>query len=194
MRYHTPLYPGGPDEPWDDTICATCQCDLPEADPDPANDGTSPWWEGYCSEPCRKGVPVPTDAEMLAKLDAYGHLTYTVGFSDESDDAPEDADRGDWLACCDYVVWKHPSRGVLVAYHVVVNSDSGGFIETVERGVVTADKAPFSLPDYWASVGMRPGTSWTEAEVKASWETQAKWAADLKADIETLGSTDRTEE
>jgi len=189
MRYR-PMYPGGPDEPWDDTTCANCRCDLPEADPDPANDGTSPWWEGYCSEPCRRGVPVPTDEAMLKALDAYGHLTYTVGFSDESEDAPEDADRGDWLAAFDAVVWKHPSRGVLVAYHVVVNSDSGGFIDTLECGVVTADKAPFSLPDYWASIGREHGTPWTEAEVKASWETQAKWTTDLKADIAAVNKED----
>ena len=42
-----------PEEPWDDTICAQCQTELPEEDPDPANDGTSPWWEGFCSDGCR---------------------------------------------------------------------------------------------------------------------------------------------
>ena len=42
-----------PDEPWDDTICAECLVDLPEDDPDPDNTGTSPWWEGFCSEECR---------------------------------------------------------------------------------------------------------------------------------------------
>lgn len=43
-----------PDEDWDDSICYRCQAELPEWDPDPANDGTSPWWEGFCSEKCRK--------------------------------------------------------------------------------------------------------------------------------------------
>ena len=38
---------------WDDSVCYRCEAELPEWDPDPANDGTSPWWEGYCSEECR---------------------------------------------------------------------------------------------------------------------------------------------
>ena len=41
-----------PEEPWDDTICAQCQTELPEEDPDPENDGTYPWWEGFCSRQC----------------------------------------------------------------------------------------------------------------------------------------------
>jgi len=53
------------DDDGDDTRCANCGCDLPEQDPDPENDGTSPWWDGYCSEDCRKGVPVLTDEEMI---------------------------------------------------------------------------------------------------------------------------------
>jgi hypothetical protein len=74
---------------------------------------------------------VPTDEELLASLDAYGHLTYVTGFSDEwNEDVSEDSDRGDWLACFDFKAWKHPSRGVLVAFHVVVNSDSGGCART----------------------------------------------------------------
>jgi hypothetical protein len=203
-------YPGGPDEPWDNTTCANCGCDLPDKDPDPENSGTSPWWDGFCSEPCRKGEPVPPDEDQLKSLDAYGHLNYVVGFSDE---ASEDAicgcptvwepgkpvkapqykdgnctkcngreDRGDWMACFDAIVWKHPSRGVLVAYHVVVNSDSGGFIDTLKSGVVEADKAPFDLPDYWASIGMEQGL-WTKQECEEANECQARWTKVLNKEI-----------
>lgn len=145
----------------------------------------SPWWEGYCSEPCRMGEPVPTDEGQLKSLDAYGHLTYITGFSDEwNEDVSEDSDRGDWLACFDFKVWKHPSRGVLVAFHVVVNSDSGGFIDTLESGVIEADKAPLDLPDYWTSIGMDDGTPWTEQECKDANDCQEQWEADLREAIE----------
>jgi hypothetical protein len=179
MGYRT-TYPGGPDEPWDDTVCFNCGCDLPDEDP-----GDDYWWEGYCSEPCRRGEPVSPDEDQLKSLDAYDHLTYTTGYSDEwNEDVGEDSDRGDWMVCFDFRVWKHPSRGVLVAYHVVVNSDSGGFIDTVERGVVEADKAPFTLPDYWTSIGMDDGTPWTEQECKHADDCQERWEADLREAIE----------
>ena len=166
-------------------LCANCLCTLPEEDPDPKNGGDSPWWDGFCSEPCRDGTPVPSDEDLVAALDAYGHLTWTTGYSSEwSED--DDDDRGDWLACFDAVVWKHPSRGVLVAYHVVVNSDSGGFIDTLESGVVEASKAPLRLPDYWSSVGMEHGVQWTEAEIQEAGKCQERWEADLRAEIENL--------
>jgi len=176
------------DVDWDDTRCANCTCDLPEKDPDPENSGTSPWWDGFCSEPCRKGEPVPPDEDQLKSLDAYGHLTYVVGFSDEcNEDVDEDSDRGDWLACFDFRVWKHPSRGVLVAYEVVVDTGQGGTVDSPDSGVVEADKAPFNLPDYWTGIGMDDGTPWTEQECKDAWATNDKWNADLKAAINEAG-------
>ena len=197
--------------PYDDTICCNCFCELPEEDTDPENSGTSPWWDGYCSEACRQGVPVPTDQEMLAKLDAYGHLNYVVGFSDKcSDDdicdcptiwapgKPKQAptyneegactkcggreNRGDWLACFDFRVWRHPSRGVLVAYHAVINSDSGGFIDTLESGVVEAENAPFGLPECYCIDCGAP--LWTEEECKSADECQERWERDLKEEVE----------
>jgi hypothetical protein len=87
------------------------------------------------------------------------------------------------LACFDFKVWKHPSRGVLVAFHVIVNSDSGGFIDTLESGVVEADKAPFSLPDYWTGIGM-DYSSWTEQECEVANACQKLWEADLRQAIE----------
>ena len=68
-------------------------------------------------------LPVgPTDDEMLATLDAYGHLKYTVG-------------NDDWLACADFGVFIHPERGILIAYQIVVDCESGGFTHTVEEHV-----------------------------------------------------------
>ena len=57
MRILCPSEMNNPDDvDWDDTICASCMKKLPDEDPDPENDGTSPWWEGYCSEECREGA------------------------------------------------------------------------------------------------------------------------------------------
>ena len=182
-----------PSESWDaysegqefpDDLCFNCLCKLPEEDPDPANGGDSPWQEGFCSEECRKRIPVPRDEDKLKELDAYGHLTWTVGYSDECNQD----DRGDWLACFDFLVWKHPSRGVLIAYEVTVNSDSGGFIESPDRGVVPADKAPTGLPDYWAGIGMDDGTPWTLTEIKESWEVNDRWNAALGKAISEAAS------
>ena len=69
------------------------------------------------------------DNDEPVKLDAYGHLTWTLG-----DD--------DWMACFDAV-----RVGSEIHYHVVVNCESGGFIDTVESGVVPVSETlhPFSL-------------------------------------------------
>jgi hypothetical protein len=109
----------------------------------------------------------PTPAVESFDLDAYGHLSYVVGWSDEwredvteleviakaasgdlTDEEIENeaqdvdmGDRGDWLACVDI-----DRRGDWVGYHVVVNSDSGGFIDTIEQGVLTVAEARDQLP------------------------------------------------
>ncbi len=119
----------------------------------------------------------PTDADMLDGLDAYGHLTWCVGY-----DVDDDHD-GDWIACFDFEVFDHPERGVLVAYHTVVNSDSGGFVDTLESGVVEADKAPLNLPDYWASIGQEHG-GWTDADCEDASRVNAEWNKALRAAIE----------
>ncbi len=87
------------------------------------------------------------------------------------------------MACFDFKVWKHPSRGVLVAYHVIVNSDSGGLIDTLESGVIEADNAPFDLPDYWTSLGMDDGTPWTAPDCTDADNCQTPWEADLREAI-----------
>ena len=134
-----------------------------------------------------------SNEELLAGLDAYGHLSYVAGYSDEWEEDSEGIttvygggrDRGDWLVCCDYWVWKCPEDGIIVAYHVVVNSDSGGFIDTVETGVVSANGAPYDLLDRWISLGMDE-VEWTEEEIKSAELNSLKWKNDLKNSIDCL--------
>jgi hypothetical protein len=63
------------------------------------------------------------DSDEPAKLDAYGHLTWTLGDND-------------WMACFDAV-----RVGDSIAYHVVVNCESGGWIDTLEHGTIPLDEA-----------------------------------------------------
>lgn len=79
----------------------------------------------------------------MKNLDAYGHLTWAAGWSDEwNEEVPEDSDRGDMLVAADAV-----RDGDNVRYHLVVNTDSGGFIETQEQGSVPAAEAVDLLTD-----------------------------------------------
>ena len=82
---------------------------------------------------------------LLGRLDAYGHMTWTVSFGEEGDE------RGDLLACADFEVGT-VGGDLVVAYHVVTNSESGGFIQTSESGVVPIKKAPFGLLHSWSDV------------------------------------------
>jgi hypothetical protein len=128
-------------------------------------------WEGY--EAGQNGVP--TDDELLAKLDAYGHLTWCVGVGEEDND---------WMACFDFLVVDCPERGLLIAYHVVVNSESGGFIDCPEQGVVEATKPPFDLPTYWRDLGVEMADGQvTEREIAEAEQCQASWAASLASAI-----------
>ena len=181
-------------------------------------------WDRYIDGEER--IAFPDDVWIFEnKLDAYGHMTWTVGFSDEcSDDnicdcptilgsskpveKPEyDNDgactkcagrenRGDWLACFDFHVFTDPDGTVKVAYHVLVNSDSGGFIDLGEESIVSADKAPINLPDYWASIGMEHGTMWTEEERCAADGCNERWNKALKSAIDNELTTkeERTDE
>lgn len=124
------------------------------------------------------------EQQAVESLDAYGHLAYCVGWND--DDAPEDSDRGDWLACFDFAVFVDGEGDVKVAYHTIVNSDSGGFIDTLEQRVVDAAKAPYNLPDYWRGIGESQGVVWTDAEIDEALRANSQWNADLKAEIEKV--------
>ena len=137
-------------------------------------------WEDY-QQMCEQAAERAAEAEAVESLDAYGHLSFCVGWSDEfNDDVPEDSDRGDWLACFDFAVFADEEGQTKVAYHVVVNSDSGGFIDTLEQGVVTADKAPFDLPDYWRGIGYEHNSNWTPAEQEGARLANERWNLDVK--------------
>ena len=120
-------------------------------------------WDRYESA---QEAQYQTDDDLLEALDAYEHLTWTVGFDSE--------EYGDWLACFDFKVFDHPDRGVLVAYHVVVNSDSGGFTDTVESCVVGADKAPTDLPNYWTDIAVEHG-GMSESDLNDASKINANW-------------------
>jgi hypothetical protein len=77
-----------------------------------------------------------TGCEMLDTLDAYGHLTWTVG-------------NDDWIACADYNVFINTDGEVIFAYHVVVDCESGGFTDTVEAQVRNLTKRPFRSERGW---------------------------------------------
>ena len=126
-------------------------------------------WDRYTE--AEERAECPSDEDMLAGLDAYGHLTWNVGY---------DNDGGDWLACFDFKVFDHPERGKLVAYHTVVNSDSGGFVDTLESVVVESAKAPFDLPDYWASIGLEHG-GWSDDDYTEATKTNEAWNNALRA-------------
>lgn len=80
--------------------------------------------------------------------DAYEHMTWYVGFGDED----EDNNHGDWTAFADLVISQDRQY---VRYHVVVNSESGSFIDTVVDEELTLEEARQQLPDllyFWADV------------------------------------------
>lgn len=109
-------------------------------------------------------------------LDAFGHLTWTVGFCAED----EDDDRGDWIACFDFVVRRDESS-IRVEYHVVVDSDTGGFTDTLEHQTVDAERAPFDIPLYWMGISRDGhGVAWTGEEVEAALETNERWNEALR--------------
>lgn len=129
-------------------------------------------WQSYLD--MQEGADLPSDRDLLDGLDAYGHLTWVVGTEDF-----KDGKGGDWLACFDFEVFDHPERGRLVAYHTVVNSDSGGFIETMEEYVVEAAKAPFNLPDYWAGIGQEQG-QWSDEDYEEAYRANEAWNKALR--------------
>ena len=70
-----------------------------------------------------------SEEQAYAELDAYGHMTWTVG--DE-----------DYLCCLDAVLGPNG-----IYYHVVINNETGCWIDTVEKGCVPI--AECTPPDYF---------------------------------------------
>jgi len=118
------------------------------------------------------------ERDALSKLDAYGHLAYAASFGSEMDDDWEE--RGDLLLAADFIVFRD-GRKKKVAYHVVANSESGGFIETTEEAIVPASQAPFDLVVGFADMG--GDMVMTDAEWKAMEAADKRWKHDLKADL-----------
>ena len=76
---------------------------------------------------------------MEYKLDAYGHMSWTVG-------------NEDWVACFDA-----RRNGDSIEYHVVVDCESGGFTDTLEHGMVKMSDINGianmkAMPDYWVDI------------------------------------------
>jgi hypothetical protein len=99
------------------------------------------------------------------ELDAYGHLTWTVG-------TVEDESGGSWMACFDAV---YDENSNTIRYEVVV--DGGSFVDTPESGSVSPDNLDGlkGLPDRWHEVGLvaSAGLRMDEellAETKKNWE------------------------
>jgi len=123
-----------------------------------------------------------TDGPQFSQgdVDAYGHLTWAVGWAPTTDDD----NRGDWLACVDAV---RSDCGNFVSYHVVVNSDSGGFIDTLESGILTTSDARKQLPGllgYWLDIASKhisgQGEWFTEEETAKNLEAIKNWRAHVE--------------
>lgn len=79
------------------------------------------------------------------KLDAHGHLNWTVGSKEEDD--------GVWMACFDA---SYEEVTNTIVYHVVV--DGGNFVITPEKGRIPAhdsEKVSWlkTIPERWHEVG-----------------------------------------
>lgn len=81
------------------------------------------------------------EEELMNTLDAYGHMNWTVG-------------NEDWQACADASLGRFHGR-LFLAWHVVVDCESGGFIDTPETGFqeITPDsKPPLGILSPWLDI------------------------------------------
>lgn len=138
-------------------------------------------------------------------LDAFGHLNWVVGFDENSDPDPDSEmlviakadqmtdeeleeatmfprDCGDWIACVDA-----QRIGNYVGYHVVVDSNCGGFTDTLESGVLTVEEARRKLPSLlegWRDTAAEHlvmfSTWFTKRETEDNVETIQRWKEHLK--------------
>lgn len=67
-------------------------------------------------------------SDILGTLDGYGHMNWTVG-------------NEDWVACADAAVGLFGGK-VYVATHVVVDCESGGWIDTLHKEVLPVEGEP----------------------------------------------------
>jgi hypothetical protein len=130
------------------------------------------------------------------KLDAYGHLTWSVGALDEQ---PDDLG-GEWMACFDAIY--NPVTNE-IEYQVVV--DGGNFVATPETGSCLAcDESAVQglkdLPEYWHDIGLEQGLAMDDDCLKATVESWAKHIDDLasraisREDMEALADAQGEQE
>jgi hypothetical protein len=103
------------------------------------------------------------------ELDAYGHLTWTVGTLEDQSEG------GEWMACFDAIYDENTNS---IRYEVVV--DGGTFVDTPDRGSISPDKIEDlkSLPDYWHEVGLEASAGLLMDEDLLA-ETKKNWAAHI---------------
>lgn len=126
-------------------------------------------WEDHVAQ--QEAAAAPTYTEVLEGLDAYGHMTYCLGFGDEGDER-------DWSAYLDFRVFTDCDGIVVVGYHAVVNSESGSFIETIIEDVGSLKEA-LGLADEVLDIALSgPGTA-TEREIQDATDCIKRWKKDL---------------
>ena len=94
---------------------------------------------GYPGDPPEDPSGLPSDAEMLGELDAYGHLKHTLHCLNPDASNCEDYE-SDSLLAFDWKVFAHPEHklgDLIVAYHVMF--ECPGSIETVDEGIFCID-------------------------------------------------------
>lgn len=126
---------------------------------------------------------------LFAQLNALDK-EYCVGFEDD-ENAPAGRD-GDWSAHADFHVETHPETGeIIVVYHVVVQSDSGKFIDTFGSAVLLVEdekdpRLPYGLMDEWWTMHDDPRTVQENRDAERA---SVRWMQDLEFAIraERLG-------
>ena len=127
-------------------------------------------WEDYLAG--QEAAAAPTYTEVLEDLDAYGHMTYCFGFGEEGDE------RGDWSAYLDFKVFTDCDGVVVVGYHAVVNSESGGFIETIIEDVGSLKEA-IHMADEVLDIALSGQETATEREIQEAIDCANRWKKDL---------------
>lgn len=132
-------------------------------------------WDRYCDQEERANMVDPRAA--IDDLDAYGHLTWTVG-------------NEDWIACADFTVVTDDDGEVWVAYSVVVDCESGGFVDTLESGVVRAVELPVDWFPLWGYLDIcaEHYAGETEPELQPDYDgaqrTFSSWTAEVTRQVE----------
>ena len=134
----------------------------------------------------------PTYAEVaLSELNAYGSLHYVMGWDNFNELTPEDNyERGDLMYALDFKVFEDEDGEVAVAVHAVVNSDSGGYIDTLQEQVYVGDSLDNAknfaehYADELLEAAMVNDVSLTNVELREMEGTVKAWAIDVNEAID----------